>query len=174
MKLNRKLTLIPAIFLLLITPTVSAGQGNLVKLDSEGRELSDDAKEWSMVKDTKKDIVWEVKTDDSSVHDRDNTYSWKKHKKEFLDKLNEEEFGGFSDWRLPEETELQALVDRDKEAPRIDEKYFPNTASYIYLGWTLCQDGSLNVSKVNFGPKGLKKKGRGSSIRAVRGEYKGD
>ena len=172
MKLNTKLTLIPAIFLLLIIPTISAGQTDLIKLDSEGRELPDDAGEWAMVKDTKKDLVWEIKTDDGSIHDKDNIYSWKKHRKEFLDKLNEAKFGGFDDWRLPEETELQALVEKDREAPRINEKYFPNTAPYIYMGWSLCQDGSLNVSKVNFGPKGLIKKKKGSSLRAVRGEFK--
>lgn len=174
MKINTKLSIIPAVFLLIIIPTISAGQGSLIKLDSEGRELPDNARHWSMLKDTKNDLIWEIKTDDDSIHDKDNIYSWKQHKKEFLDKLNEAKFGGFSDWRLPEETELQALVEMDREAPRIDEKYFPNTAPYIYLGWTLCQDGSLNVSKVNFGPKGLRKKKKGSSVRAVRGEFKGE
>lgn len=170
MKTNTMLSIIlPAI--LLITPNLTLAQNTLIKLDATGKELPDNATEWVMVKDTDRNLIWEVKTDDGSIHDKANTYSWKKHAKEFLTKLNEEKFGGFSDWRLPEETELDELVERDQEPPRINKKYFPNTASDIYLGWSLCQDGSLNVSKINFGPKPVVKK-RVFSVRAVHGEYK--
>ncbi len=166
---------IPAIILtaiLIIIPISGLAQNTLIKLDAMGRELPDNATEWAMVKDTVKGIIWEVKTDDGSIHDKNNTYSWKKHNKEFLVKLNEEKFGGFSDWRLPEETELEELVDRSKEQPpRINEKYFPHTSPDIHLGWSLCQDGSINVSKINFGPKPTTKK-RSFSVRAVRGEFK--
>ncbi|MEN8134946.1 MAG: DUF1566 domain-containing protein [Thermodesulfobacteriota bacterium] len=168
------MTLLPIILttLLIIMPTACLGQNTLIKLDAMGRELPDDAAEWAMVRDPAKGLTWEVKTDDGSIHDKNNSYSWKKHNKEFLAKLNEEKFGGFSDWRLPEETELEGLVDRAKEQPpRINEKYFPQTSPSIHLGWSLCQDGSLNVSKINFGPKPTTKK-RVFSIRAVRGEFK--
>ena len=162
--------ILPAI--LIIIPTSCFAQNAMIKLDAMGRELPDNATEWAMVKDTAKGLTWEVKTDDGSIHDKSNTYSWKKHNKEFLTKLNEEKFGGFSDWRLPEETELQGLVEWDKEQPpRINEKYFPHASPNIHLGWSLCQDGSVNVSKINFGPKPTTKK-RTFSVRAVRGEFK--
>jgi hypothetical protein len=150
-------------------PPAVCGQELPSKLDANGRELPADAAAWAMVKDPATGLIWEVKTTDGSIHDRTNSYSWKKHRKEFLDRLNEEKFGGFSDWRLPEESELQDLVRRDREPPRIDEKYFPHTAPAVYLGWSLCQDGSLNVAKVNFGPVPAAKT-RTFAVRAVRGE----
>ena len=170
----KAMTLLPIILaaILIIMPASSFAQNALIKLDTMGRELPDNATKWAMVRDTAKGLTWEVKTDDGSIHDKDNSYSWKEHTKDFLVKLNEEKFGGFSDWRLPEESELEGLVDRAKEQPpRINEKYFPQTAPDIHLGWTLCQDGSLNVSKINFGPKPTTKK-RVFSVRAVRGEFK--
>jgi hypothetical protein len=158
--------------ILSIIPALCFAQNAMIKLDAMGRELPDSATEWAMVKDPVKDLIWEIKTDDGSIHDKNNFYSWNTHDKDFLKKLNEEKFGGFSDWRLPEETELEGLVDRDKEQPpRINEEYFPQTSPNVHLGWSLCQDGSVNVSKINFGPKPIIKK-RTFSVRAVRGEFK--
>lgn len=170
MKTRAMLTIILA-GALIIFPLSGHAQISPLKLDAQGRELPADAAEWVMVRDTAKGLTWEVKTADGSIHDKDNSYSWKEHQKEFIEKLNEEKFGGFSDWRLPEETELQDLVERDKEPPRINEKYFPHTSADVYLGWSLCQDGSLNVSKVNFGPFPPEKK-REFRVRAVRGKVK--
>jgi hypothetical protein len=158
--------------ILSIIPALCFAQNAMIKLDAMGRELPDSATEWAMVKDPVKDLIWEIKTNDGSIHDKNNFYSWKTHDKDFLKKLNEEKFGGFSDWRLPEETELQGLVEWDKEQPpRINEEYFPQTSPNVHLGWSLCQDGSVNVSKINFGPKPIIKK-RTFSVRAVRGEFK--
>jgi hypothetical protein len=127
-----------------------------------------------MVKDTRSGLIWEVKTDDDSVHNMDNLYSWKKSKSLFIKKLNAEKFGGFSDWRLPEEDELGSLVDKSKAAPYINEKYFPKTLPEQYLGWALCGDGqSINSSKVDFGnpPEDKEKaKQRKIRVRAVRGK----
>lgn len=160
--------ILPAI--LLIIPAFCFAQSTMIKLNALGQELPDSATEWAMVKDPANDLIWEVKTTDGSIHDSNNSYSWKTHNKEFLAKLNEEKFGGFDDWRLPEETELERLVDRDKaQPPRINEDYFPHTSPDVHLGWSLCQDGSVNVSKINFGPKPVVKK-RTYSVRAVRGK----
>jgi hypothetical protein len=169
MKIRTKLSIIPAVVLMAVPVLADLAQGAMTKLDVTGRELPDDAPAWAMVKDTDTDLTWEVKSDDNSIHDKDNTYSWKEHKKEFIDKLNEKKFGGFDDWRLPEETELKNLVILDKNPPRIDEKYFPHTAPNIHLSWALCQDGSINVSKINFGPKSPKRQ-RSFSVRGVRGK----
>ena len=65
-------------------------------------------------------LVWEKKTDDSSVHDVDNTYSWSTGSlvKEdgtvfttFLNTLNDGGFGGSNGWRLPSFYELNTLVE---------------------------------------------------------------
>ena len=64
-------------------------------------------------------LVWETKTDDSSVHDVDNIYSWSTdsaYKEDgtvfttFLNTLNDGGFGGSNGWRLPSFYELNTLV----------------------------------------------------------------
>ena len=46
------------------------------KLDAQGNALLDSASSWSMVKDNVTKLIWEGKTDDGSIHDKDNTYNW--------------------------------------------------------------------------------------------------
>jgi hypothetical protein len=48
-----------------------------------------------------------------------NTYSYK----------------GYSDWRLPNKTELESIVQRDTHSPAIDATAFPNTPTSTYF-WT--------------------------------------
>ena len=64
-------------------------------------------------------LVWEKKTDDSGLHDKDNTYTWSTGSpwKEdgavfttFLKTLNDDAFGGSNGWRLPSIYELNTLV----------------------------------------------------------------
>ena len=64
-------------------------------------------------------LVWEKKTDDSSVHDKDNTYTWSTGSPwredgtvftTFLKTLNDGGFGGSNGWRLPSIYELHTLV----------------------------------------------------------------
>ena len=47
-----------------------------IKLDSAGNALSASATEWSCVRDNVTGLIWEVKTDDDSLHDKDDTYNW--------------------------------------------------------------------------------------------------
>jgi hypothetical protein len=42
------------------------------KLDAQGNELSSNASSWIMVRDNVTGLIWEIKTDDDSVHDKDN------------------------------------------------------------------------------------------------------
>jgi len=65
-------------------------------------------------------LVWETKTDDSGMHDVDNTYSWSTGSlvKEdgtvfttFLNTLNDGGFGGSNGWRLPSVYDLNTLVE---------------------------------------------------------------
>ena len=65
-------------------------------------------------------LTWEKKTDDGSIHDRDNFYTWSTGSpwKEdgtaftvFLKALNDAGFGGSNGWRLPSEYELYTLVE---------------------------------------------------------------
>lgn len=65
-------------------------------------------------------LVWEKKTNDSSVHDANNFYSWSTgfpYKEDggvfttFLNTLNDGGFGGSNGWRLPSFYELNTLVE---------------------------------------------------------------
>lgn len=109
-------------------------QQSYTKLDILGNDLSDSATEWAMVRDNVTGLIWEVKTDDGSIHDRSNTYNWEDSKSVFVAQLNDERFGGNTDWRMPTVKELSCLVNRDNYEPTINTSYFPNTVSGIY--WT--------------------------------------
>ncbi|MBF0201707.1 MAG: hypothetical protein HQK66_10430 [Desulfamplus sp.] len=42
------------------------------KLDDQGNDLPITATSWTMVRDNVTGLIWEVKTRDGSIHDRDN------------------------------------------------------------------------------------------------------
>ena len=106
------------------------------KLDAGGNALPDDAASWVMVKDNVTGLIWEKKTDDGSIHDRDNTYDWYDAQDVFIAQLNSEGFGGHSDWRLPTIKELDTIVDLGRYNPTIDTFYFNNTVSSYYWSGT--------------------------------------
>lgn len=140
-----------------------------VKLDGAGQELTDQAQDWVMVLDRSTGLTWEIKSSDGSIHDCDNTYTWPNITKTFLKGLNEEKFGGFSDWRLPEDEELVRLQKLSESNPELFARYFPRTAPSLYWTWSRCQDGSPNSADMKFGPEPSPQK-RQHRIRAVHGK----
>ncbi len=160
------------------------------KLDAQGYSLPDSATEWAMVQDKVTGLVWETKTDDGSIHDKDNTYTWYDGDSEtnggdagtngegtdtedFINTLNAEKFGGYSDWRLPTIKELTSVIDFGKIYPSINTEYFPNTVLFDYwssttnvsdIGRAWCVGFSLGLVGYN------KNKSEAYYMRAVRGE----
>ena len=64
--------------------------------------------------------VWEEKTDDGSIHDKDDLYTWSTgypYKEDgtafgtFLNGLNDASFGGSRGWRIPTLAEINSLVE---------------------------------------------------------------
>jgi len=102
------------------------------KLDANGNDLPDDAAEWVMVRDNVTGLIWEVKTDDGSIHDWDDQYTWQDSQDVFIATLNTEKFGSFSDWRLPSLMELAFIANLDQYSPTIETDFFPNIQSYSY------------------------------------------
>ena len=84
------------------------------KMDTQGKELSADAPAWAIIFDTKSELYWEVKTGEQSIHSKDGVYNYGNVKDNFVAKINAENFGGHSDWRLPSTDELVGLKKRKK------------------------------------------------------------
>ena len=140
-------------------------EAGFVKLDAQGQQLPMNAEQWAMVGDKESSLVWEVKTTDSSIHDRDKTFSWDGAQESFLAELNSNKFGGFSDWRLPTTDELRTIRVKGAE-PYINQTLFPNTVSTGYLSWRKCGNGDIYDERVKFGKIRNTKKDR--RVRAVR------
>ena len=159
-----------------------------IKMDAQGNYLADDANSWAMVRDNITGLIWEVKTDDGSIHDKDDTYTWCDSNpgtnggnagicgdgtdtEDFIDTLDNDGFGGFSDWRLPTREELRSIADYGRHDPAIGTSYFPNTALSNYWSSTtyaLYTDHAWRMF-FNYGDDNPDNKSYGYSVRAVRG-----
>lgn len=144
------------------------------KLDVSGNALPDSATEWVMIKDNVTELIWENKTNDGSINDGWNRYTWYDAQRVFIAQLNEQRFGGYSDWRLPTIFELCTIVHTDKDDPAINLAYFKNTLSSNY--WSSTSRGantnSTSAWEVLFehGHTYYLDKTISLLVRAVRGE----
>jgi len=146
------LLLLSVLFAVAPTRAGDAGSTNLfVKLDVNGKELDANATSWVMVKDTTTGLIWEMKTTDGSVHAAGNQYTWQETKAVFLAELNTAKFGGFDDWRMPNDTELNSLMRRDQEEPFVDTAYFPNIRPANYWDFYICGSGAIMSGRKSFG-----------------------
>jgi len=146
------------------------------KLNESGNDLPDSAESWVMVRDNVTQLVWEVKTDDGSIHDKDNQYAWQNAHDVFIAELNSTSFGGHSDWRLPTIKELASITDLGRWGPAINSDYFPNTlwsnywssttyaGSTAYFAWSIYFNYGLDY----WGPKS-----ESCYVRAVGGGQTG-
>ena len=123
---------------------------SFTKLDSNGNPLPTNATEWDCVKDNVTGLIWEVKTDEGGLRDKDNTYTWYEPDNSknggsagtqnggsctgsacdtqgYVQAVNTQGLCGASDWRMPGRNELLSIVDNSRFNPAIDTDYFPNT-----------------------------------------------
>jgi len=148
-------------------PRVVAAAGSLVKLDASGSELPADAASWAMVKDMETGLVWEAKTTDGSVHDATKQYTWKEANEVFLAELNSNKFGGFDDWRMPNDTEVASIMRQDKEEPFVDTAFFANVRAANYWNFYICGSGAIMSDTKSFGKKSVR--AAKQHVMAVRG-----
>jgi Protein of unknown function (DUF1566). len=79
-----------------------------------------------MVKDNVTGLIWENKTDDDSIHDKDKNYNWQDAQDSFIKNLNQNAFGGSTDWRLPTIEALASITYLNTYYPAIDNTWFSN------------------------------------------------
>ena len=108
---------------------------SFTKLREGGCPVSDSAG-WSdgvrMVLDNNTGLIWEIKSPNAGDFNfRGNRYNWEDAKR-YVDYLNKIEYGGFSDWRLPNREELRSIADYSGVIPAIDARYFPDTQPHFY------------------------------------------
>lgn len=160
------------------------------KLDIDGNILPDSATSWAMVRDNVTGLIWENKTDDGTIHDKDNTYTWYDSNpatnggnagfpgngtdtEDFIKALNDANFGGYADWRLPKIKELADLVNNSisQPGPTIDVNYFPDTRSSFYWTSNTLADNIFSAwgMSFDFGYDDSDGKNVPAHVRAVRG-----
>jgi parallel beta-helix repeat protein len=158
------------------------------KLDAQANELPYSATEWTMVRDNVTGLIWEVKTDDGSIHDKDNKYTWYDSNPEtnggytgtngdgtdtedFIKSLNESNYGGFSDWRLPSLKELVTIVHNGEINPATNKSYFPKIRSEFYWSSTsrVLNTGYAWGVYFYYGDARNRDKDSSYYVRAVRG-----
>ncbi len=78
------------------------------------------------VTDLNTGLVWEKLSDDGTVHDKDNLYTWADAFTAHVATLNGMSFAGHTDWRLPNVRELQAIVDYQTINPAVASAFNNN------------------------------------------------
>jgi len=125
---------------------------SFTKLDLNGKELPDSVESWVMVRDNVTGLIWEVKTDDDSVHDKDNKFTIDDALSGYVDYLNNEKFGGCSDWRIPTRDELYSIRSFQESSAALNTKFFPFYGDFCWssspnydnsLYWAVSNNDSL-------------------------------
>lgn len=94
------------------------------KLDIAGQPVPCDSINFAMIRDNDTGLIWAAKTDDDTLHDRDNQiFSLPLHAH------------GYTDWRLPSVDELVSIVDYENPSGpgTSSEEYFPMTQLDYYI-----------------------------------------
>jgi hypothetical protein len=151
------------------------------------------------VRDNFTGLVWEVKTNDSGLRDKDWKYTWYDSTgtttnggnagtatvattncyltgagcdtEKYIAAVNSAALCGFTNWRLPSRRELATLVNYGTSDPTIDATYFPNTLSAYYWSATTRVDYLTDAWLVNFrtGIVGSAPKASFYTVRLVSG-----
>ncbi|MBY0279931.1 DUF1566 domain-containing protein [Candidatus Binatia bacterium] len=91
------------------------------------------------IRDKRTSLSWEKLSNDGSIHDKDNTYDWDEAFAK-IDDLNTAAFAGFTDWRLPNETELETILNRGTYFPSVSAEFntaCPNGCTVLTCSCTL-------------------------------------
>ncbi len=164
------------------------------KISGTGVVLAATAPRWNCVKDNVTGLLWEVKTDNNGLHDKDWTYTWYNPDSTknggfagyqnsgfcggtsacdtdaYVKAVNAASWCGYKNWRLPTVDELSGIASLDRYNPSIDSGYFPYTQSNWYWSSSPVAYSSYDAWIVYFssGHDNWDYKGYGNYVRLVR------
>src|SRR5438876_141000 len=81
------------------------------------------------VTDVNTRLVWEKLSNDGTIHDKDNLYTWTNAFAGHLATLNGTSFAGHADWRLPNVRELQSIANYQNALPAVSPAFNNNCSS---------------------------------------------
>ena len=135
-----------------------------LKKGLDGKDLPDNAPKWSCVEDVKNGLIWEVKSADGDIQDKNNSYTWFQPGADeapqgvadggrckgesdcdtyaYIEQINQKNYCGYSNWRLPTKEEMLSIVNLGDNAATatIDTEYFPDALPSWY--WTASSNES--------------------------------
>ncbi len=169
---------------------------SFTKLDANGNAMSSGASSWSCVRDNVTGLIWEVKTNDGGLRDRDWSYSWHNPAPAsnggsagypnggacggaiacdtlgYTQAVNRTGLCGAGDWRLPSRQELLSIVDRNGSGLTIDTNYFADlgpTLRYWSSSPNAANADLAGVVLFSGGSAGGDYKSNANPVRLVRG-----
>lgn len=76
------------------------------------------------ITDNNTGLMWAKKSEDGTIHDKDNTYTWADAFAVHIAGLNAGTgFAGYTDWRLPNVKELQSIVNYENVNPAVSPEF---------------------------------------------------
>ena len=162
----------------------------------ESAVLGDGPNDWACTRDNVTGLIWEVKVDDDShLRHMGHTYTWYNtdaatnggnagtanggtctgshcDTQAFVTAVNAAGLCGATDWRMPEDVELQSIVHYGRINKAIDTAWFPNTPSNLfwssspYANYAAFAAWAVNFSNGHVYPYGLSDNYRVRLVRA--------
>lgn len=138
------------------------------------------------ISDLRTGLMWEKFSDDGSIHDKDNIYTWADAFAVKVATLNSGGgFVGYTDWRVPNIRELESIVNRGTHTPSISGPFHTSCSASCTVTTCSCTQSDLHFSSssgvggptsawgVNFGSGSVlaEPKANTNRVRAVRGGW---
>lgn len=151
--------------------------GHRIAINSMSYSALDSKPLSDCVRDDVTGLVWEVKTDDGGLRDKDNVYTNLGNQAStdasgYVNAINAAKLCGFSDWRMPYRNELINIMDFGRTAaPILNTTAFPNASSGRHWAADLERGNSARAWYVEFDKPWSYPESRTSafSLRLVRG-----